>query len=378
MTKKLKIGITCYPSVGGSGILATELGHELAERGHEVHFISYEIPFRLDTKNTNIYFHEVAINEYELFKYPDYTLPLSVKMAEVSQKYALHILHVHYAVPHAVAAFLAQKMLGKNGPRIITTLHGTDITLLGRDPSFHPIIKHAIENSCGVTAVSHSLKEDTESLFAIKRHIEVIYNFFTPRPPSKSAEAVRAELGIAADETVVLHLSNLRPVKLIPDLLKTIATSKNREKIKLLILSGGNFTAYKKIVQKLEIEQNILVLERVLDIENYLNAADIGLYTSDHESFGLSILETMCYGKPVIATKTGGIPEVVAHEKTGYLAPVGDIKLLASHLDQLIEKPEQRIAFGKNGAERAKKYFSAEKIVTEYLSFYEKILTACL
>src|SRR6185503_358988 len=215
-----KIGITCYPSVGGSGILATALGEDLARRGHEVHFISYERPFRLPHNAPRLYFHPVGINEYGLFKYPDYTLPLSVKMAEVSREHRLDVLHVHYAVPHATAAILARAMLppGRQ-PRVVTTLHGTDTTLLGHDPGYAPAIKHALTSSDAVTAVSESLKQETQRVLDFGGSIEVIHNFFVPRPPSRSADEVRRELGLAG-EVVVVHSSNLRPGKRIDLLLE--------------------------------------------------------------------------------------------------------------------------------------------------------------
>src|SRR5512140_1930988 len=210
-TNFLKIGITCYPSVGGSGILATALGEELARRGHEIHFISYERPFRLPTNSSRLHFHPVVINDYDLFKYPDYTLPLSVKMAEVSRAHKLDVLHVHYAVPHATAAILARSMLPEGAlPKIVTTLHGTDTTLLGRDPGYGPAIRHALENSDAITAVSEFLRSETQRLLGVQRPIDVIHNFFEPRAATRSRAAVRAELGLREGEAMILHLSNLR------------------------------------------------------------------------------------------------------------------------------------------------------------------------
>lgn len=372
----LKIGITCYPSVGGSGILASELGNELARRGHEVHFISYDVPFRLDVNLSNVYFHEVHINEYELFKYPDYTLPLSVKMADVSKKYNLDILHVHYAVPHAIAAEMAKQMLGTDTPKVITTLHGTDITLMGKDRSYQPIIKHAIESSCGVTAVSSHLKNETIALFDTKNHIEVIHNFYNPKTPSKNAEEIRKELGIK-DDFFILHMSNLRPVKRISDLLHIVAESKHTKDIKLVILSGGNFQEYQPLVESLGIEEQVIVKERIIDIENYLNAADIGIYPSQDESFGLSILETMFYGHPVIASNAGGIPEVLIDKETGFIHNVGDIEGYVKNLDILIEDNNLRDKLGTNAKKHAEKNFSTTAIVNQYTQFYNHILQNC-
>src|SRR3984885_12049945 len=240
----LKIGITCYPSVGGSGILAPALGEELARRGHEVHFISYERPFRLPENLPRLHFHPVKINDYELFKYPDYTLPLSVRMAEVSRDHRLDVLHVHYAVPHATAAILARTMLPPEyQPRIVTTLHGTDTTLLGRDPGYVAAIRHALLNSDAVTAVSVFLKQETERLIEVEHPIEVIHNFFAPRPVRRSHEAVRQELGLD-DEVLLFHSSNLRSVKRIDLLLEAIARIRPQHAFKLLILAGDDFSPF--------------------------------------------------------------------------------------------------------------------------------------
>lgn len=375
--KKLIIGITCYPSLGGSGILATELGHELAKRGHQVHFISYGIPFRLNLSLKNIFFHEVSVNEYELFRYPDYTMPLAVKMYEVSMKYNLDILHVHYAVPHATAAFLAKQMIGSGLPHVITTLHGTDITLMGYDASYKPIIQYSIENSCGVTAVSKSLRDETKTLFSTRKHIEVIYNFFNPKKPDRSRDEIRKELGVKKNEFLVSHASNLRRVKRIPDLLEIIAGSKNKKNTKLLIVAGSSFSPYQPIVLRLKLEKNIIIKERLLDIENYIHASDLGIYTSDKESFGLAILEAMSYGIAVLATSVGGVPEVVQDKKSGYLYPVGDVKGFISGLDCLFENRGLAKQFGERGKYIAKTKFSTEKIIEQYIMFYKRILCDC-
>ena len=248
--RPLKIGITCYPSVGGSGILASALGEDLARRGHEVHFISYERPFRLPADAPRIHFHPVEINDYGLFKYPDYTLPLSVKMAEVSAAHGLDLLHVHYAVPHATAAILARSMLPEGRqPRVVTTLHGTDTTLLGRDAGYGPAIRHALTCSDAITTVSDYLRRETQRLLNVDRPIEVIHNFFAPRPPRRSREQVRQELGLR-DEVLVLHSSNLRPTKRIDLLLKTAAMIRPRDSFKLVILAGGDFSPFAADVRR--------------------------------------------------------------------------------------------------------------------------------
>jgi len=373
--KLLKVGIVCYPSIGGSGIVATNLGKELAKRGHEVHFISYEKPFRLNLKSKGIFFHKVNINEYSLFKYPDYTLPLAVTIGSVQEKYKLDILHVHYAVPHATAALLACQMLKQCNikfPKIITTLHGTDITLLAKDPALFSIIKYSLEKSSGITAVSKSLREDTQKVLNTKKPIEVIYNFFDTAKPKNRRESIRKKLGIKNNELLLIHLSNLRSFKKIPDLLKIVKKIKSPSK--LLILAGGDFSQYLPLVKKLGIKNKILVKENVLDIGSYLNAADLGIYTSKKESFGLGILETLAYAKPVLATNIGGIPEVVENNKTGFLFKIGDINGFAKKIDFLYKNPQILNKMGQEARKQAKEKFSVNKIVKKYLDYYYKIL----
>jgi len=371
----LKIGITCYPSVGGSGIVATTLGVELARRGHEVHFISYERPFRLPEGEKRIYFHPVTINDYGLFKYPDYTLPLSVKMAEVSCRHNLDILHVHYAVPHATAAALSRCMLPPHKqPRIITTLHGTDTTLLGADPGYGPAILHALHQSDAVTTVSHYLENETRRIIGFEGPIDVIHNFFEPNAPARSREAVRKDLGVAKDEILILHSSNLRPLKRIDLLLETVARIKARDSFKLIVLAGGSFEPFMDEVRRLGLEDRLIVRENVLEIEEYLQAADLALYTSESESFCLSILEAMYFACPSVTTAVGGIPEVVEDGVTGLLVPFGEADDLAAALEKLIQNEELRKKLGRAGQEQARKQFSVEAIVPQYEKLYENQL----
>ncbi len=366
----LRIGITCYPSIGGSGILASALGEALARRGHEVHFISYERPFRLPDNLPGLHFHVVQVGNYELFKYPDYTLPLSVKMAEVSREHRLDILHVHYAVPHATAAVLARMQLpAELRPALVTTLHGTDTTLLGRDPAYGPAIRHALESSDAVTAVSRSLAEETRRVLGFERPIEVIHNFFDPRPPRRSRAAVRTELGVG-EETLILHASNLRPVKRIDLLLQTAARLRDTRPFKLLILAGTDFTPFESDVRRLDLREHLIVKERVVDIEEYLQAADFGLFTSDTESFGLSILEAMCFACPSISTAVGGIPEVVENGRSGLLVPADDGPALLAAAHQLIDDPALRAHLGTAAQERARALFSSGNIVPKYEALY--------
>jgi N-acetyl-alpha-D-glucosaminyl L-malate synthase BshA len=369
----LRIGITCYPSFGGSGVLAAALGEELAGRGHEVHFIGYERPFRLPADALRLYFHPVVINDYGLFKYPDYTLPLSVRMAEVSRDHRLDVLHVHYAVPHATAAILARSMLPRElQPRVVTTLHGTDTTLLGHDAGYAPAIRHALTCSDAVTAVSEFLKRETQRVFDFGDSIEVIHNFFSPRPPRRSREEVRRELGLR-EEVVVFHSSNLRPGKRIDLLLETVGRVRPRDAFKLLILAGEPFAPFAEHVRRLGLADRVIVREKVNDIEDYLQVADVGLFTSDSESFCLSILEAMCFGCPSVSTRVGGIPEVVEDNRSGLLVPFGDVAALAGALEGLIHDKTRRDALGRAAQARARERFSAEIIVPRYEALYRRL-----
>ncbi|MBS2007241.1 MAG: N-acetyl-alpha-D-glucosaminyl L-malate synthase BshA [Cyanobacteria bacterium SZAS TMP-1] len=370
----MKIGITCYPSVGGSGIIATSLGISLARRGYEVHFISYERPFRLPEAEPRIYFHPVVINDYGLFKYPDYTLPLSVKMAEVSCRHHLDILHVHYAVPHATAAALSRCMLPPDKqPRIITTLHGTDTTLLGADPGYGPAILHALHQSDAVTTVSEYLKTETRRVLGFGGPIEVIHNFFEPEKPTRSREAIRRDLGIG-DELMILHSSNLRPMKRIDLLLETIARIRPRESFKLVVLAGGDFSPFMEDARRLGVDDRIIVRENVLEVEDYLQAADLALYTSESESFCLSILEAMYFSCPSVSTAVGGIPEVVKDGISGLLVPFGDPDQLARAVERLIKNDTLRAKLGQAGKAEAEKEFSVDVVVPQYEQLYENQL----
>jgi N-acetyl-alpha-D-glucosaminyl L-malate synthase BshA len=373
MGDALKIGITCYPSVGGSGVLASALGVDLARRGHEVHFISYERPFRLPADAPCLHFHPVVINDYDLFKYPDYTLPLSVKMAEVSRDHGLDVLHVHYAVPHATAAILARAMLPRGQqPRVVTTLHGTDTTLLGRDAGYGPAIRHALNCSDAVTAVSGFLKQESQRLLEFTGPLEVVHNFFDPRPPQRTREQVRAELGVKDGEAMVLHSSNLRPLKRVDLLLEAVARIRPADSFKLVILAGGSFAPFADQVRRLGLEGRVIVCEKVNAIEDYLQAADLGLITSETESFCLSILEAMCFACPSVATRVGGIPEVIQDGVTGLLAD-SDADALARAVESLIQNAARRSAMGLAAQERARALFSSAVIVPQYEALYRRV-----
>jgi N-acetyl-alpha-D-glucosaminyl L-malate synthase BshA len=354
----LKIGIACFPLIGGSGILATALGSELARRGHEVYLFSSAQPVRLDLPQEGLHFHRVEFADNALFPCPDYTLPLAVKMAEVARSQQLDLFHVHYAVPHALAACLASQIVGPSAPRIVTTLHGSDTTLLGQDPDYRTAIEHALVHSDAVTAVSDSLRNQTQEIFHLKRRIEVIPNFFTPNKPKRSREEVRRDFGVP-DKFLVLHMSNLRPVKRVDLLLRTIAMSKNRARLRLFILAGGPFDIYEPLLDELELRGSVIVRRNTAAVEEYLEAADAGLYTSEYESFGLSILETAFYGKPVVAFRVGGIPEVIGDSYP--LSPFGDVAAAAAALDALSRA-------------RVREKFSADRVVPRYEALYRRIV----
>jgi N-acetyl-alpha-D-glucosaminyl L-malate synthase BshA len=373
--RPLRIGITCYPLIGGSGILATALGSELAQRGHDVHFFSSAKPVRLDLAQPRIFFHEVVVNEYSLFTYPDYTLPLAVKMAQIAHESALDIFHVHYAVPHATAAYLAVQMLGGTAartPKIITTLHGTDTTLLGQDPNYRPAIEHALSHSDALTTVSESLREETLATFRLRQPVEVIHNFFVPAIRLRSRKQVRGELGLTKDEFLALHISNVRRGKRVDLLLRSFAAARSVRPMRLLILAGDSFAPYEPLLEELNLRDRVIVKERMSEVEDYLGAADAGLYASESESFGLSILETLFHGKPVVAFSVGGIPEVVVDGECGFLHSFGDTAALARSVSTLADSPDLCLTMGENGRRRAEALFTADRIVPQYEALYRR------
>jgi len=367
----LAVGITCYPSVGGSGILATSLGVALARRGHDVHFISYERPVRLPAAADRISFHPVIINDYRLFRYPDYTLPLSVKMAEVTCRHRLDVMHVHYAVPHATAALLACAMLeGERCLRVVTTLHGTDTTLLGQDPGYRPAIRYAVERSHAITAVSRWLAEETARVVGVRCPIDVVPNFFTPREVRRGRAEVRADLGVADDEVLLVHSSNLRPVKRVDLLLEMFARCPSR--CRLLVLAGGPFAPHRAQAAALGLDSRVIVRENVLEVEDYLQAADLGVTTSDSESFCLAVLEGMWFGVPSVATRVGGVPEVIEDGVSGVLVPHGDAEAFAAAVTRLAEDPAARRALGEAARERARTQFAEDVVVPVYEAIYRR------
>ena len=377
----MKIGITCYPTYGGSGVVATELGLELAQRGHEIHFISYAQPIRLRGSEANIHYHEVEVSRYPLFDYPPYDLALATRMAEVAQLYDLDLLHVHYAIPHSVSALLARQMLAE-GPRgrrlpFVTTLHGTDITLVGLDRSYLPITRYSIEQSDGVTAISNYLRDRTLRVFDVKNSIEVIYNSVNcdvyRRDPEK-ASTLRAEYA-PNGERILMHLSNFRPVKRLTDVVEIFDRVRKQIPSKLLLIGDGpdRSVAEWLAVQK-GIHDDVLFLGKQDQIQEIVPAADIMLMPSELESFGLAALEAMACEVVPIATRAGGVPEVIDHGKSGYLADVGDVDTMARYAIELLRNDQLLREMGKQGRAVALERFCSTKIVKQYEDFYRRVL----
>ncbi|MGG0774087.1 N-acetyl-alpha-D-glucosaminyl L-malate synthase BshA [Bacillus rugosus] len=369
--KKLKIGITCYPSVGGSGIIATELGKQLAEKGHEIHFITSSIPFRLNTYHPNIHFHEVEVNQYAVFKYPPYDLTLASKIAEVAERENLDIIHAHYALPHAVCAYLAKQMLKRN-IGIVTTLHGTDITVLGYDPSLKDLIRFAIEASDRVTAVSSALAAETYDLIKPEKKIETIYNFIDERVYlKKNTAAIKEKHGILPDEKVVIHVSNFRKVKRVQDVIRVFRNIAGKTKAKLLLVGDGpeKSTAC-ELVRKYGLENQVLMLGNQDRVEELYSISDLKLLLSEKESFGLVLLEAMACGVPCIGTNIGGIPEVIKNNVSGFLVDVGDVAAATARAMSILEDEQLSKRFTKAAIEMLKNEFSSQKIVSQYEQIY--------
>ncbi|KJJ41773.1 N-acetyl-alpha-D-glucosaminyl L-malate synthase [Bacillus subtilis] len=369
--KKLKIGITCYPSVGGSGIIATELGKQLAEKGHEIHFITSSIPFRLNTYHPNIHFHEVEVNQYAVFKYPPYDLTLASKIAEVAERENLDIIHAHYALPHAVCAYLAKQMLKRN-IGIVTTLHGTDITVLGYDPSLKDLIRFAIEASDRVTAVSSALAAETYDLIKPEKKIETIYNFIDERVYlKKNTAGIKEKHGILPDEKVVIHVSNFRKVKRVQDVIRVFRNIAGKTKAKLLLVGDGpeKSTAC-ELVRKYGLENQVLMLGNQDRVEELYSISDLKLLLSEKESFGLVLLEAMACGVPCIGTNIGGIPEVIKNNVSGFLVDVGDVAAATARAMSILEDEQLSKRFTDAAMEMLKNEFSSQKIVSQYEQIY--------
>lgn len=372
----MRVGIVCYPTVGGSGVVATELGHELANRGHEVHFITYAIPFRLRLEEENVYFHEVEINQYDLFQYPDYALTLAVKIASVAQCHQLDILHVHYAIPHATSAYLSKQILETQhySPKIVTTLHGTDITLVGKDQAYKQIVKFSIEKSDAVTTVSENLRAHTMDVFGIERHIEVIHNFFVPNANSCNKKSCNREF-VSEGEKLLVHASNYRPVKRVGDVIRIFERVQQIIPSKLLLLgTGPEIDIIRREVCDKNLQDAVHFNGVTREIDSYISAADLFLLPSEQESFGLVALESMAYGVPVVASTAGGLPEVIDDGLSGFLSPCGDVEKMANDAIKILSDPQLQKKMGDHARERSHTLFSAEHIVPQYEDLYTRTL----
>ena len=373
MEGKLNIALLCHPTVGGSGILATELGHRLADRGHDVYVISEQPPFRLDRSHPNIHFCESTPVEFPLFKSPDHTLPLATRIAEVCRNHRIDIMHAHYAIPHTAAAWIAKELIGKASPPTLTTLHGTDIIYLGAKEEYRPLLQHVLNASDRVTCVSRNLKERTEALFSLDREIVVIPNFYEPKPISRSREEVRGSLK-CANGPLAIHASNLRSIKRVDLLLEGFRRALDDCDAQLLILAGADAARIEPEIQKRDLQSKVIIQSGVYDVDEYYAATDFTLFSSEYESFCLGILEGMRHGKPSVSFEVGGIPEVVEANETGLLVPFGDVDRLGKAIASLANDAELRERMGKKAEQRAREQFSAETVVDSYLEIYRQVL----
>lgn len=380
----MKIGITCYPTYGGSGVVATELGKALALRGHEIHFISYAMPTRLNGFIDNIFYHEVEINNYPLFEFPLYSIALASKMVEVTKFYDLDLLHAHYAIPHATSAYLAREILKSETNnsidiKFITTLHGTDITLTGLEPSFLPTMKFSIEKSDGVTAVSRFLKDKTQQQYKISKDIEVIPNFIDihkyKREEDEKTLCFKKNLA-PNGERILVHTSNFRPLKRVQDVIKIFNEVKKKVDSKLILIGDGpDRSDCERLSRELEIFEDIKFMGKQDALVELLSVADIFIIPSQSESFGLSALEAMSCGVPVISSSVGGLPELNHHGETGYIAEIGDVERMAKYTIELLTNAKRYELLSKNARKRAEE-FSEDNIVPLYETYYEKIIAS--
>jgi len=371
----MRIGITCYPTYGGSGVVATELGQELAARGHDIHFISYAPPIRMNAADPHIHFHEVEVTSYPLFDHPPYTLALATEMLEVFEAESLDILHVHYAIPHSVSAMLARSMAAPRRLPFVTTLHGTDITLVGSNRSYLPITKFSIEKSDGVTAISDYLLKQTIKEFDIKRPIEVIPNFVNcdlyTRTPNEAQRTKWAPNG----EPIIMHLSNFRPVKRITDAIEIFAIVRAKMPAKLVLIGDGpDRGAAEYLVRKKRLQKDVFFLGKQDAVYEKLSSADLFLLPSQLESFGLAALEAMACEVPVVATNVGGIPEVVTHGVDGFLVEPGDVKAAGQYALDILSRADRGHEMGQLARKNAKARFCANDVIPQYERYYQRVL----
>ncbi|MFC4712325.1 N-acetyl-alpha-D-glucosaminyl L-malate synthase BshA [Planococcus dechangensis] len=373
--RKMKIGITCYPTVGGSGVIATELGKMLAEKGHEIHFITSSTPFRLNRLYANIFSHQVDVNSYSVFQYAPYDIALATKIAEVIKNEQLDLLHVHYAIPHAVCAILGRDMAGSD-IGIVTTLHGTDITVLGTDSSLKGAIRYGIEKSDIVTAVSDSLKQQTYDMIAPDQKIETVHNFVDEREYHvRDSSVLKQELGIAVDEKVLIHVSNFRKVKRVEDVVATFAKVRRAVDAKLLLVGDGpEMSGIHQQVKDLQMEKDVLFLGKRDNLSELYSMSDVKLLMSEKEAFGLVLLEAMACGVPAIGTRIGGIPEIIEPGKNGYLVELGDSDAAAQAAIRILNDDTLHEHMAKAALHTATERFSSKKILAEYEALYARLL----
>jgi N-acetyl-alpha-D-glucosaminyl L-malate synthase BshA len=370
----MKIGVTCYPTVGGSGTVATELGLAIARRGHEVHFICYAMPYRLGRVPPGVTFHEVTVPAYPLFQYPPYSLALASQMAEAVRAHGIELLHVHYAIPHAISAHLAREILG-DGPKLIVTLHGTDITVVGADPSFLPIVRLGIERADAVTAVSRSLADETHERLGVKREIEVIPNFVDPDRCDRDFAAAHRRRLSPDGAPLLVHASNFRPVKRVIDVLEIFRQVHARIPAHLAMVGDGpDRSAAERFARDAGIAHRVEFLGNVSPIEGVTGAGDVFLLPSSEESFGLAALEAMACGVPVVASNAGGIPELVVNGEGGFTFPVGDTSAMAERVVALLSDPRELGRQRERARSRATESFSTAKVVDRYEALYRRLL----
>jgi L-malate glycosyltransferase len=371
----MKIGITCYPTYGGSGVVATELGLELAARGHDVHFVSYAVPVRMTEASERIHFHEVEVMNYPLFDHPPYTLALASKMYNVAVNESLDLLHVHYAIPHSVSAYLARAMAKTRRLPFVTTLHGTDITLVGSDRSYLPITRFSIEESDRVTAISQYLRQVTLKEFAIRRPVEVIPNFVNCDVFQPADGECRREEFASDEERILVHLSNFRPVKRIPDVVEIFELVRREIPAKLLMIGDGpERTVAEWMVREKDLVRDVIFLGKQNQVQHLLNCADVLLLPSDLESFGLAVLEGMACGVPAVCSRVGGLPEVLRDGVEGYLVPPREVKTMAARALEILTDPDRRERMGRAARERALTEFCSDKIIPRYEKLYQDLL----
>ncbi len=371
----MKIGMVCYPTYGGSGVVATELGKALADKGHQIHFISYAMPMRLNGYLGNVFYHEVEMASYPLFEFPLYTPALASKMVEVCRFEKLDVIHAHYAIPHATSAFLAREIVN-NGLKIVTTLHGTDITLVGLEPSFLPVMKFSIERSDGVTAVSRFLREKTMTNYGIEKDIRVIPNFVDIEHYKRMDSEDICGRFAPKGERILIHISNFRLVKRVQDVIKIYDIVRKKVPSKLILVGDGpERSACELLVRELGIQEHVKFLGKQQELVPILSASDLFLMPSQSESFGLSALEAMACEVPVISSSVGGLPELQVHGETGYIAEIGDVERMAKYAVELLTN-ESRLELFRKAARRRAEEFDVHKIVNQYEDYYKECLGA--